>query len=46
LPQVEEDELRRFALARSTQPLLTEFPDYGWPQSLEETFFELRVAFA
>jgi protein-tyrosine phosphatase len=43
LPQLEEEELRHFALGGSTQSLLLEFPYFGWPLGLEEAVFELRV---
>lgn len=37
-----DDELRRFRLA-GTKHLLVEFPYQGWPLSLPETLFDLRV---
>jgi protein-tyrosine phosphatase len=43
LPQLAEDELRRFTLGGTSQALLLEFPYYGWPLSLEEIVFDLRV---
>jgi protein-tyrosine phosphatase len=43
LPQLEEDELQRFALGGSARTLMLEFPYYGWPLSLEDALFELRV---
>lgn len=42
LKDLDDDELRRFALA-GTKHLLVEFPYQGWPLSLPETLFDLRV---
>jgi protein-tyrosine phosphatase len=43
LPQLADEELRRFTIGGSTQSLLLEFPYTGWPLSLEQTVFELRL---
>jgi protein-tyrosine phosphatase len=43
LPQLGEEELRRFALGGSSQSLLLEFAYFGWPLGLEQTVFELQV---
>jgi protein-tyrosine phosphatase len=42
LKGLDDDDLRRFALA-GTNHLLVEFPYRGWPLSLPETLFDLRV---
>jgi protein-tyrosine phosphatase len=41
LGSLDDDDLRRFSLARSERYLLLEFPYSGWPAGLEETVYGL-----
>ena len=43
LGSLDDDDLRRFSLARSARYLLLEFPYSGWPSGLEETVNGLRL---
>ena len=43
LPQLGDDELRRFGLAGNPKYLLLEAPYFGWPLGLEETLFQLQL---
>ena len=43
LGSLEDDDLRRFSLARSERYLLLEFPYSGWPAGLEETVYGLGL---
>jgi len=43
LAALDDDELRRFALAGSGRYLLLEFPYTGWPSGLEETVYGLGL---
>ena len=43
LGSLEDDDLRRFSLARSERYLLLEFPYSGWPSGLEETVYGLGL---
>lgn len=42
LEALDEDDLRRFSLARSERYVLLEFPYAGWPSGLEQTVHGLR----
>jgi protein-tyrosine phosphatase len=43
LGSLDDDDLRRFSLARSGRYLLLEFPYSGWPAGLEETVYGLGL---
>jgi protein-tyrosine phosphatase len=43
LGSLDDDDLRRFSLARSERYLLLEFPYSGWPSGLEETVYRLGL---
>jgi protein-tyrosine phosphatase len=43
LPELGDDELRRFGLAGNPRYLLLEAPYHGWPLELEDTFFQLQL---
>lgn len=43
LPELGDDELRRFGLAGNPRYLLLETPYFGWPLELEDTFFQLQL---
>jgi protein-tyrosine phosphatase len=43
LATLDDDDLRRFSLARSIRYLLLEFPYSGWPAGLEETVYGLGL---
>lgn len=43
LGSLDDDDLRRFSLARSERYLLLEFPYSGWPSGLEETVYGLGL---
>jgi protein-tyrosine phosphatase len=43
LATLDDDDLRRFSLARSSRYLLLEFPYSGWPAGLEETVYGLGL---
>jgi protein-tyrosine phosphatase len=43
LPQLDDEALRRFGLGGNPACLLVELPHAGWPLSLEESLFDLRV---
>ena len=43
LGTLDDDDLRRFSLARSERYLLLEFPYSGWPSALEETVYGLGL---
>ena len=43
LGSLDDDDLRRFSLARSGRYLLLEFPYSGWPSGLEETVYGLGL---
>jgi protein-tyrosine phosphatase len=43
LGSLDDDDLRRFSLARSQRYLLLEFPYSGWPSGLEETVYGLGL---
>jgi protein-tyrosine phosphatase len=43
LGSLDDDDLRRFSLARSERYLLLEFPYTGWPSGLEETVYGLGL---
>jgi protein-tyrosine phosphatase len=43
LGYLDDDDLRRFSLARSGRYLLLEFPYSGWPPGLEETVYGLGL---
>jgi protein-tyrosine phosphatase len=43
LPELSDDELRRFGLGGNPGTLLIEFPYSGWPVRLEEAVFQLRI---
>ncbi len=43
LGSLDDDDLRRFSLARSERYLLLEFPYSGWPSALEETVYGLGL---
>jgi protein-tyrosine phosphatase len=43
LPDLGDEDLRRFGLAGNPKYLLLETPYLGWPLGLEESFFELQL---
>jgi protein-tyrosine phosphatase len=43
LGSLDDDDLRRFSLARSERYVLLEFPYTGWPSALEETVYGLGL---
>jgi protein-tyrosine phosphatase len=43
LPELGDDELRRFGLAGNPKYVLLETPYLGWPLALEETLFQLEL---
>ena len=43
LPELGDDDLRRFGLGGNRSWLLLETPHFGWPLGIEETLFELRL---
>jgi protein-tyrosine phosphatase len=43
LPQIRDDELRRFGLGGNPRYLLLETPYQGWPPAIEELFFRLQI---
>ena len=43
LPQLGEDDLRRFGLGGNARCLLLETPYFGWPLGIEETLFRLQL---
>jgi protein-tyrosine phosphatase len=43
LGSLDDDDLRRFSLARSERYVLLEFPYTGWPSGLEETVYGLGL---
>jgi protein-tyrosine phosphatase len=43
LPELGDDELRRFGLAGNPKYLLLEAPYFGWPLGLEDTLFQLQL---
>jgi protein-tyrosine phosphatase len=43
LDSLDDDDLRRFSLARSNRYVLLEFPYSGWPAGLEETVYGLGL---
>jgi protein-tyrosine phosphatase len=43
LPELDDDDLRRFGLGGNPSMLLLETPDFGWPLGLEDTLFQLRL---
>jgi protein-tyrosine phosphatase len=44
LPELGDDDLRRFGLAGNPDYLLLEAPYVGWPLELEDTFFQLQLS--
>jgi protein-tyrosine phosphatase len=43
LPELGDDELRRFGLAGNPRYLLLEAPYFGWPLEIEDTVFQLQL---
>jgi protein-tyrosine phosphatase len=43
LPELDDEELRRFGLGGNPRYLLLEAPDFGWPLGIEDTLFELQL---
>lgn len=43
LPELGDEELRRFGLAGNPRYLLLEAPYFGWPLGIEDTLFQLRL---
>jgi protein-tyrosine phosphatase len=43
LPDLDDDDLRRFGLAGNPRYLLLETPYFGWPLGLEDTLFQLQL---
>ena len=43
LPELGDDDLRRFSLAGNPKYLLLEAPYFGWPLGLEDTLFQLGL---
>jgi protein-tyrosine phosphatase len=43
LPDLGDDELRRFGLAGNPKCLLLEAPYFGWPLGIEDTVFQLQL---
>lgn len=44
LPELDDDELRRFGLAGNPKYLLLEAPYLGWPLGIANTFFQLQLS--
>ena len=43
LPELDDDDLRRFGLAGNPRYLLLEAPYFSWPLGLEDTLFQLQL---